>query len=540
MSSTDKQTKDKKKEEEEEEEEEEEQIEKKEIPKAQNQKVKKVEKEKVEKKNEEEEEEGEVEEVDEEIEEEVDEEEEDKNDNEEKAISIQNTKNGLQISMELIKLFKEISQEESEDKICEFIKGKGLPMIVNNEETLVLILYFHKLCVPFYKILLSLQKKDISKIFLSSLKESYYLFADSQCKHFNYKSIAKNVFSNLKKSDEKSLISIELISAPLSEPLNPTPAVITISQKILELGLESQGKLDVYSKIHILKALINSVNLEKLKPYTKDFQQMEKDLINLYNNAQKVKMTEEKYNEYVKIFTDGEKRDEWPKILSSCKKAISIFQNLNDTNSIKIYEKFFIQLLGHIDREIRNEAVKVLNIIYDQTTWQEKSPFPLDNTKIQILGEELKIELRIENESYSEKSIVLVVSSPSMNKNINYTVTTFLKCEEEEDEDNSKKLKFNLGKLSKCGYYDWYLVRFSKGRFSNIKILKGKKKIDGKGRSIVLNKDIKNLSVHEVFPDLINAEIDKNQGKIIKRGNFKSFDLPFQRASSHRIAAAPR
>ena len=524
MSSTDKQTKDKKKEEEEEEEEEEEQIEKKEIPKAQNQKVKKVEKEKVEKKNEEEEEEGEVEEVDEEIEEEVDEEEEDKNDNEEKAISIQNTKNGLQISMELIKLFKEISQEESEDKICEFIKGKGLPMIVNNEETLVLILYFHKLCVPFYKILLSLQKKDISKIFLSSLKESYYLFADSQCKHFNYKSIAKNVFSNLKKSDEKSLISIELISAPLNEPLNPTPAVITISQKILELGLESQGKLDVYSKIHILKALINSVNLEKLKPYTKDFQQMEKDLINLYNNAQKVKMTEEKYNEYVKIFTDGEKRDEWPKILSSCKKAISIFQNLNDTNSIKIYEKFFIQLLGHIDREIRNEAVKVLNIIYDQTTWQEKSPFPLDNTKIQILGEELKIELRIENESYSEKSIVLVVSSPSMNKNINYTVTTFLKCEEEEDEDNSKKLKFNLGKLSKCGYYDWYLVRFSKGRFSNIKILKGKKKIDGKGRSIVLNKDIKNLSVHEVFPDLINAEIDKNQGKIIKRGNFKSLE----------------
>ena len=54
---------------------------------------------------------------------------------------------------------------------------------------------------------------------------------------------------------------------------------------------------------------------------------------------------------------------------------------------IKIYERLFIQLLGHLDREVRNDAIKILNIIYDQTTWQEKSAFPLENTKIQLLGE---------------------------------------------------------------------------------------------------------------------------------------------------------
>ena len=483
---------------------------------------KKAEEEKV-KKDEEEEEEVEIEE-EVEVEEKEDEEAEDDDKNEEPTKLPQKTKNGLDISMELIKKMEESSMEESDDAICDFINQKGLPMEIKDEQTLVLILYFHRLCVPFSKILSSLGKKEIVKTFLSSLNESYYLFADSQCKHFNYKSIAQKTFPNLKRSQEKSLIAMELSPISLDEPLSPTPSVFTINQKILELGLESNGKLDVYSKIHILKALINFVNSEKLRPYTNDFQQMENDLIKLYKNAQKEKMTEEKYNEYVKVFIDGEKRDDWMKIIASSKKAISIFQNINDFESIKIYEKLFIQLLGHLDREVRNDAVKILNVIYDQTTWQEKSPFPLENTKIQLLGEELNFELTIDKETYGKKSVVLVLSSPSSNKNIKHTVTTFIKSESEEEIDDTVKLKFKLGKMNKCGYYDWYLVRFSKGRFSNIKIIKNKNKIDGKGRTIALNKDIRDLSAHEVFPDLINAEIDKNQGRIIKRGNFKTLE----------------
>ena len=51
---------------------------------------------------------------------------------------------------------------------------------------------------------------------------------------------------------------------------------------------------------------------------------MENDLIKLYKNSQKEKMSEEKYNEYVQIFTNTEKREECFKIISACKKAISI------------------------------------------------------------------------------------------------------------------------------------------------------------------------------------------------------------------------
>ena len=492
------------------------------------QKTKSKEQKKKEKENAEEEEE-EVE-IEEEVEEKDDEEEEPEEEEKNGDDTTPNplppkTKDGLEISMELIKKFKDISTEESDEGISEFILDKGLPMEVKDEQTLSLILYFHKLSVSFFKILNSLKKKNIEKIFLSSLKESYFLFADESIKHYNYKSLAKKIFPNLKKSQEEFLISVEFSNTSLDEPIIPTPSVFKINQKILELGLNSQGKLDIYSKIHILKALINFINLEKLKPYTKDFQQMENDLIKLYKNSQKEKMNEEKYNEYVQIFTNGEKRDEWPKIISSCKKAISIFQNINDLDSIKIYEKLFIQLLGHLDREVRNEAVKVLNIIYDQTTWQEKGPFPLENTNVKLLGSELVLELTVDNSSYSEKSVVLVCSTPCNSKNINYTVTTFIKStSEEEDDEGNIKLTYNLGKLSKCGYYDWYLVHFSKGRFSNIKIIKDKDIIDGKGRTIVLNKDIQNLSAHEVFPDLINAEIDKNQGRITKRGNFKTLE----------------
>ena len=78
-------------------------------------------------------------------------------------------------------------------------------------------------------------------------------------------------------------------------------------------------------KIHILKALINFINLEKLKPYTKDFQQMENDLIKLYKNSQREKMSEEKYNEYVEVFTNGTLiTEEWANYFSENKIKIAL------------------------------------------------------------------------------------------------------------------------------------------------------------------------------------------------------------------------
>lgn len=154
-----------------------------------------------------------------------------------------------------------------------------------------------------------------------------------------------------------------------------------------------------------------------------------------------------------------------------------------------------------------------------------KSAFPIENTKIKLLNEQLTLEFNIQIEDYGEQNIVLIISTPSENKNVNYPCISFLKCENEEEGNNSVKLIFPLGILTKCGYYDWYLVRFSKGRFTNIKIIGDNNAlIEAKGRIIVLNKDLKEMSAHEVFCDLIGADIDKNQGRIIKRGSFQNLE----------------
>ena len=155
---------------------------------------------------------------------------------------------------------------------------------------------------------------------------------------------------------------------------------------------------------------------------------------------------------------------------------IQFHKRINE-KSIKILERFFVQLLGHFDRQVRNFAVKMLNMIYDETTWQDKGAFPQQNTKIKLLDEKLALELTIKKSDYVKKSIMLIVSMPSQNKNVNYQCLSFLKSQSETVEKDTVKLIYPIGKLTKCGYYDWYLVRFSKGRFINIKIINEKKEI---------------------------------------------------------------
>ena len=227
--------------------------------------------------------------------------------------------------------------------------------------------------------------------------------------------------------------------------------------------------------------------------------------------------------------------DKWKEHLIHCRKLIGIFQTVNDKKSLNILEKLLIQLLGHTEKDVRNNAVRMLNMIYDNTTWQEKGAFRMENTEIKLINEDLILELNIQNEDYGEKNIVLIVSTPCQNKNVNYPCITFLKIDKKIEENDCIKLIFNLGNLSKCGYYDWYLVKFSKGRFTNMKIIKNNDIIEAKGRIIALNKEMKDVSAHEVFCDLIGAEIDKNQGRINKRGSFKNLENKLQEYKNRYI-----
>jgi hypothetical protein len=234
-------------------------------------------------------------------EEEIEEEEEQGEENQEEEVEEESehtyaneieTNNTFIISLQLIKLFDNIKKSDSDNVIIDFLKNVGLPMHFNNEETLSLYLYFHKICIPFYDLLKSIKSETVSEIVLKSLQESYYLLADDDIKHFNYIDLAKKSITNLKISEEDTNIS--KIPIILQKEISRKSSDLQIKKLILDLGFQSHGRLDIYAKIHIIKAIIIYLNDEDIMPYIQIFQQMEDDLLKLYQNSLKEKINEKK------------------------------------------------------------------------------------------------------------------------------------------------------------------------------------------------------------------------------------------------------
>ena len=236
-----------------------------------------------------------TEEEKEEVNEEEEQEEEEENQNEEVEEESDHVKiniddlgeNTFIISLQLVKTFDDMHQGDPETIISDFLKNVGLPMHFKNEETLALYLYFHKMCIPFYELLKKIKSNEVSDIVLNSLKESYYLLADNESKHYNYSDIAKNSFSNLRISEEDT--SISKIPVVLQDEISQNSSDLQIKKLILNLGFGSHGRLDVYVKIHIMKAIIIYLNDEEILPYIQIFQQMEDDLLKLYDTSLKEK-----------------------------------------------------------------------------------------------------------------------------------------------------------------------------------------------------------------------------------------------------------
>ena len=168
------------------------------------------------------------------------------------------------ISLQLIKKFDNMEQGQPESIIIDFLKNIGLPMHFNNDEILSLYLYFHKMCIPFYKLLKNIKSENVSEIVLNSLKESYYLLADNESKHYNYSDIAKKSFQNLRISEEDTNIS--KVPIVLQSVISKKSTDLQIRKLILDLGFNSHGRLDVYVKIHIMKAIIIYLNDEDILP----------------------------------------------------------------------------------------------------------------------------------------------------------------------------------------------------------------------------------------------------------------------------------
>ena len=428
------------------------------------------------------------------------------------------------ISLSLLKKFNEMHINDSDNDIINYIYDIGLPMNFKSIKNLSIYLYFHKICSSYHILFSKFSDENIDEIVLSLLKTNYYILADDESIHYNYNYLSEKIFPKLSISKGKNKYILKtpfLITNHYNN--NNKEKYIKINKLILELAFESDGRLDIYMKIHILKAILIYINNQKFSQYIQLFEKMELDLVNSYQIFLSNKLDEFNYNQMVNIFTEIESKDKWEEYLLNLKKLLNIYQNFKDEESIKIIEKLFIQLLGHFNKKVRNFSVKMLNMIYDETNWQDRGSYPDSNICIKFTEEKLLLETIIKKEDYNSKSIILITSKPSENKNINYQCISYLKPQTEKIEKNEIKLIFSLGITKKCGYYDWYLVKFSKGRFTNMKIISPKTKKDlvpGKGRFIIINKEIKKLSIHEILCDIIDPLKNREKNKINKIGSF--------------------
>jgi len=194
--------------------------------------------------------------------------------------------------------------------------------------------------------------------------------------------------------------------------------ILQINRKLFLYGLKTIGRLDIYVKCHFLKQLLSlhSNTLGKVVPkeFIESLNTMEKDIYRTITTAETTPFTEEKYMRYLEIFVDKNKKKR--DVVKEIKKLFIVYQNVNEEVSLKLCEKLFIQLLGHEEKEIRDEAVKLLNMLYDETNWQDKESFK--ETIIHTIREQFKFELVVRKSDFDEENTVLITCCPSYNSQV--------------------------------------------------------------------------------------------------------------------------
>jgi hypothetical protein len=481
-----------------------------------------------------------------------------------------NFKNDIRfgINMDFMKHLKDLPQGHGSYKeVAQFLNHDPQFYSLKTPEEKKLYIFTHKSFLFLYEFLLHLNSLEGRRMVLDQILSRGYaalcddeytgskihmeeIFSKMSSLSFNSQSSHSDTYSNpyhqynLDNGDEMNLF-IEIKNDENSNSISESNLITTLSnenciiidKKLFLYSYNSEGRLNIYTKAHILNRIIHNSHLVSPSFTSTDFitgiNTMEKDLQKLIQQAESFKIDNLKFAEYVEIFVN--EREKIPQALKELRKGLTLFQNLNIKSSLKILENLYVKLLGHFDREVRNEAVLMLNLIYDNTTWQEKSPF---TTVVRNIDERNKLEILVRIKDFSNDGNILCITNfPSLHGNVSFTPVSEFRVLQENS--NVIKLTFDFGCFSRCGYYDWIVVKFKEGRFTTLKCLKDARFEDdlkeAKGRSIVINKTVRDLSVHEVFCDFLNADIDKDKGTIIKRGTFSDLESKIEEYNKRYI-----
>lgn len=435
--------------------------------------------------------------------------------------------------------------------------------------------------------------KMLSKTFYSAFNSDYHSFISSLNIDFQENTLTETSFEVKIENDffQRRLFLLGCVrkikEKELFYNITSSEIVLSISNNIsisintllLKKALFNDMRLDIFLKFHILSRLITSINLlvddNQITsinfPFLNTINIGSQATIDYLTLSEKKRLSQTDYHSLVSTFVRGKDLSE---SIDNLFLLVKIFQNSGDKESLDLIEKLTIQLLGHWEGDVIEESITLLNMICDNHNFQEN--YPLDPV------------LRRQNESLIVKYTLPVLNITSINQlkqSIESTFCIVSKPKEVESLSKSEYIvffcppsKIELKKINKTsielvftftieekaslsGYYDYNIITFNSENmiFSNCqKLLKIDDDQDSfnyikgsfkkffevsqsknenyevnKGRFIVLNKRVDDLSIHEVFPDheRFSNDINNNQSNANQR-NTKSGHANFKLLSA--------
>ena len=167
----------------------------------------------------------------------------------------------------------------------------------------------------------------------------------------------------------------------------------------------------------------------------------------------------EEYDKMVVEF-GGRKTVKKMKLIEQLQRQLFVAQITDNKESLSWIEKILVQLLGYSDMLVRDQAVILLNMLYDGVDWQLGTGF---QPVIRCVGQHFKVSLTVSLENWSSGTgqMFMGLSAPSPLSSTHETVLTWHKIVPRNiiaSSDTEAEIQINFGKFWKCGFYDWRLI----------------------------------------------------------------------------------
>ena len=208
------------------------------------------------------------------------------------------------------------------------------------------------------------------------------------------------------------------------EELTQNASEMQINIRLLQLSIQSKGRIELYFNSYMAIQLLKSIVGEQgssldnfmknpLGAFVHKYYTLAASINRVQESIKSVVFNKEKYERFMKIFIQrGGKYDH---NLKELKHNLFYSQISQDRSSLYYIEKLLVGLLGHSDMRIRDESIKLLNLLYDGVDWQLLEayvPVVTSASKRFIVSENIEFEGNIRELG----EVFLTLNAPSFYK----------------------------------------------------------------------------------------------------------------------------